>query len=118
MRNGRYVEFPKDEDHNRYPQGQYLLGFFAVITIETKGVWLDLNGKTIQQGIHNYINTRFFNVIELADRVFIPTEGKTSLNFNANDHLQFAKSRSKDGKPFKKRTVGENVAAEDTVIEN
>ena len=118
MRNGSHAEYPLDDDHDEYPQGQYIIGFFAAITIETKGVWLDLNGKTIQQGIHNYIKQRFFSVIELADRVFIPTEGTGSLNFNPNDHLHFDKSRSTSGCPVSGRKVGGNVAAEETIVEN
>ena len=35
--------------------GQFYLGFFAAVTIETKDVWLDLNGFSIQQKKDFYV---------------------------------------------------------------
>lgn len=53
----------------------YFLGFFAAISIETDGVVLNLNGKTIGQSPLHYLRQRFFTVIELASRPFIANAG-------------------------------------------
>ena len=73
--------WPPFDDHDEYPMGAYFLGFFAAVTIETADVWLDLNGKTLQQSEIFYKKQRFFNVIELADKVFVEFEGVASLNY-------------------------------------
>tara|TARA_R110002073_G_scaffold69408_3_gene172240 strand:- start:745 stop:2469 length:1725 start_codon:yes stop_codon:yes gene_type:complete len=62
----------------QYPvgnNGAYHLGFFAAITIETTGVILDLNGKTITQTLLHNLQQRFYAHIELASAPFIPKQG-------------------------------------------
>jgi hypothetical protein len=68
---------------------KYFLGFFAAITIETSDVWIDLNGYSIVQSEHHNAMQRFYNHIELADRVFIKFEGMASLNYQTNDKIQY-----------------------------
>ena len=66
-------------ESGRYPSarngGAYHLGFFAAITIEVKGVILDLNGMTIQQSDEHSLMQRFYANIELANAPFIIDQG-------------------------------------------
>ena len=79
----------------QYPvgtRGAYHLGFFAAITIETtKGVILDLNGKTIKQSQLHNLQQRFYSNIELASAPFIPAQGpatfSTSSNFKSGEKI-------------------------------
>jgi len=78
----------------QYPvgtQGAYHLGFFAAITIETTGVILDLNGKTIKQTTLHNLQQRFYANIEMASAPFIPTQGpatfSTPSNFKAGEKV-------------------------------
>jgi hypothetical protein len=60
------------------PYGPYHLGFFTAITIETNNVILDLNGFTLSQSIHHYLQQRFFSLIELSSSPFISGQGPTN----------------------------------------
>ena len=78
----------------QYPvgtQGAYHLGFFAAITIETTGVILDLNGKTIKQTTLHSLQQRFYANIEMASAPFIPAQGpatfSTPSNFKAGEKV-------------------------------
>ena len=62
-------------DSRGSPRDGYRLGFFAAITMQSKYVFLDLNGKTISQGRKSVINQRFYSHIETADQPFIPNQG-------------------------------------------
>lgn len=54
---------------------EYVLGYFAAIIIYGENIVLDLNGHTIRQSLlHNY-QQRFFALIELANRPFLPGQG-------------------------------------------
>ena len=71
----------------KYPVGHggaYHLGFFAAITIETTGVILDLNGKTIEQTLLHSLQQRFYANIELASSPFIPNQGPANLSNSSN----------------------------------
>lgn len=68
-----------------YPPSSYYLGFFAAIAVEADDVVINLNGHTIRQSKEFYLLQRFFNVIQLNDRVFVPNEGVASLNYQATD---------------------------------
>lgn len=68
-----------------YPPAAYYLGFFAAITIEADNVEIDLNGFEIRQSKEFYLVQRFFNVIELNNRPFVPNEGVSSLNYQKTD---------------------------------
>jgi len=50
-------------------------------------VIIDLNGFTLQQSKEFYLLQRFFNVIELNDRVFVSNNGVSSLNYQKTDEL-------------------------------
>ena len=67
-----YRPYPEDEE---YQDAAYSLDFFAAITIETKDVILDLNGKSIRQSDAHALQQRFFAVIELSSAPFIPGQG-------------------------------------------
>ena len=67
--------------------GQFYLGFFAAVTIETKDVWLDLNGFSIQQKKDFYVRQRWYTNIELSDRAFVANEGVASLKVQEGDKL-------------------------------
>ena len=78
----------------QYPVGTqdaYHLGFFAAITIETTGVILDLNGKTIKQTTLHSLQQRFYANIEMASAPFIPAQGpatfSTPSNFKAGEKV-------------------------------
>ncbi len=60
-----------------YPEfdHHFVLGYFAAIIINGRDIELDLNGFTMRQShIHN-LQQRFFALIELADRPFLPGQG-------------------------------------------
>lgn len=83
--------WPRENDP-AYPQGAWFLGFWAAVTIETDDVWLDLAGHTLRMSSAFHLRQRFFNLVELADRVFDSHEGVASLNLQTNDRLQFGGS--------------------------
>ena len=64
--------------------GAYHLGFFAAITIETTGVILDLNGKTIKQTALHNLQQRFYANIEMASAPFIPAQGPATFSTPSN----------------------------------
>ena len=68
-----------------YPPSAYYLGFFAAITIEADDVEIDLNGFEIRQSDEFYLLQRFFNAIELNNRIFVQNEGVASLNYQETD---------------------------------
>ena len=53
----------------------YKLGFFAAVTMEGRGVVLDLNGHTLRQSEAHALQQRFFAVVETARQPFIPKQG-------------------------------------------
>jgi len=55
--------------------GLYALGFFAGITVEADDVLIDLNGHSLSMSHSFYIQQRFFSILELADRFFLPSQG-------------------------------------------
>lgn len=59
----------------QYDPAAFGLGFFAAIVIAADNVTLDLNDHTIEQSAEHALLQRFFAVIELADKPFIPTQG-------------------------------------------
>ena len=70
----------------QYPVGKdgaYHLGFFAAITIETTGVILELNRKTLQQSKLHSLQQRFFANIETASAPFIPKQGPSTNGFSS-----------------------------------
>lgn len=69
----------------KYPPSAYYLGFFAALTVEADDVVIDLGGSTIQQSEDFYLLQRFFNVIELNDRVFVNNEVIASLKYQKSD---------------------------------
>ena len=76
-----FMPKPNQIESGLYPigsNGAYHLGFFAAITIETEGVILDLNGKSVTQSFLHNLNQRFFAAIELASSPFIPQQGPHS----------------------------------------
>lgn len=58
-----------------YDPAAYGLGFFAAIVIAADNVTLDLAGHRIEQSAEHALLQRFFSVIELAERPFIPAQG-------------------------------------------
>lgn len=93
---GEDIEFgpQKDNDYwppfslwSKYPPSAYYLGFFAAITIEADDVTIDLGGFTLRQSEEFYLLQRFFNAIELNDRVFVQNNGVSSLNYQKTDQL-------------------------------
>lgn len=70
---------------SKYPPSAYYLGFFAAITIESDDVVIDLGGLSLRQSDEFYLLQRFFNAIELNDRVFVQNNGVSSLNYQKTD---------------------------------
>lgn len=58
-----------DADHH------FVLGYFSAIVINGRNIELDLNGYTLRQSINHNLQQRFFALIELADRPFLPGQG-------------------------------------------
>jgi hypothetical protein len=60
-----------------YPEANhhFVLGYFAAIIINGINIELDLNGFTIKQSYLHNLQQRFFALIELADRPFLPGQG-------------------------------------------
>lgn len=69
----------------KFPPSAYHLGFFAAITIETDDVTIDLNGHELKQSKEFYLLQRFYNNIELNNRIFVSNEGVSSLNYQKTD---------------------------------
>ena len=74
---------------SKFPMGQFYLGFFAAVTIETDNVWLDLNGFEIKQRFDFYVRQRWYANIELSDRAFVANEGVFSLKNQEGDKMYF-----------------------------
>jgi hypothetical protein len=98
--------WPLFSQWQKYPPSAYYLGFFAAITIETDDVVIDLNGFEIRQNAEFYLAQRFFNVIELNDRVFIQNNGVSPLNYQKTDE------------PVKGLKAGQIVQPSNIVIKN
>lgn len=79
--------WPTFDQWKDYPPSKFYLGFFAAITIEADDVTIDLGGHTIRQSPAFYLAQRFFNVIELNDRVFIDNTGVQPLNYQKTDQV-------------------------------
>jgi len=84
----------------QYDRAAYGLGFYAAIAIFADGVTLDLNGHTIDQHAEHALLQRFFAVIELADRPFVPSQGP---------HGFGAKIRSASNVTIKNGTIGRSA---------
>jgi hypothetical protein len=59
----------------QYDPAAFGLGFYAAIAVAGRDITLDLNGHTIEQHPEHALLQRFFAVIELADRPFMPGQG-------------------------------------------
>lgn len=67
---------PRPDQDKTYPrENGYVLGFFAVITVEATNVIIDLNGFSIELHDHFNLRQRFCALIELASSPFIPKQG-------------------------------------------
>lgn len=84
----------------RYDPAGYGIGFFAAISITADDVILDLNGYRIEQSEEHALFQRFFAVIELADKPFIPNQGP----FDFGDVIDPAKNVV-----IKKGTIGRSA---------
>lgn len=73
----KYFRPEKSKKSDRYNNSAFRLGFFAAIIISGKDIIVDLNCKSIAQGIGHYLIQRFYSHIELTNIPFIPTEGPT-----------------------------------------
>ena len=75
------ITFHPNEEHDFRPKGKkykgrpFTLDFFAAVVIQTKNVFLDLNGYTIAQSNEHALQQRFFSIVELASSPFIPKQG-------------------------------------------
>ena len=79
--------WPPFDLYHVYPPTAYYLGFFAAITIEADNVTIDFKGFSLQQTDEFYLVQRFFNAIELNDRIFVQNNGVSSLNYQRTDRL-------------------------------
>ena len=68
-------KFLPDPENPLYQDRAYSLGFFAAITVEADNVVINLAGHTLSASNLFSLCQRFFALIELADRPFIPTQG-------------------------------------------
>ena len=73
--NKQYDYKPHPDQLNYPTRGAYVLGFFAVITIEVSGVNLDLNGYSISVSEEFNQHQRFASIIELGNSPFNTKQG-------------------------------------------
>ena len=76
--NDDFMPTQRQIDLGLYPKlrkAPFHLGFFAAITVESEGVIIDLNNKTLQQSKLHNIQQRFYANIEVASSPFIPNQG-------------------------------------------
>ena len=88
-------QFGMEDD--RFDPAAYGVGYFAAIAIFADDVTLDLNGHTIEQHAEHVLLQRFFAVLELADRPFVPGQGP---------HGFWATMRSATNLTIKNGTIG------------
>lgn len=62
-------------DQKDYAEKPFSLGFFCAISVECRGVCIDLNGHTLQQSREHALQQRFFACIDLASTPFLPGQG-------------------------------------------
>lgn len=75
---------PRNDQSNKYPRGGYVLGFFAVITIEAPNVSLDLNKYRISVSEEFNQNQRFASIIECGNSPFLTKQGPANFGeFNS-----------------------------------
>ena len=82
--------FPTNEqanNNNEYPGlykyvGSFSLGFFAGITIEVENVIINLNGHSFKMDKTFYLQQRFFSLIELSSKMFLPIQGPSTWGFD------------------------------------
>eukprot|EP01083_Nonionella_stella_P170654 581272_1 len=71
--------FPSNDTHYsgciNLNDGAYALGFFAVLSIETSNITLDLNGHKIEYHKYFYLQQRFGSIIEISNQPFLPNSG-------------------------------------------
>lgn len=75
---------------SKYETLGYSLGFFAVISIAAKDVYLDLNEYCISASPEFTLQQRFFSIIELANAPFIVNEGPS--NFTTSESFKAAEN--------------------------
>ena len=73
-------------DRVEYPSPPYQLGFFAAITIEADEIVVDLNGKSLSQGVEHALQQRFFALIETASAPFITGQGPSDFGALTASH--------------------------------
>eukprot|EP00485_Elphidium_margaritaceum_P007624 CAMPEP_0202695936 /NCGR_PEP_ID=MMETSP1385-20130828/9363_1 /ASSEMBLY_ACC=CAM_ASM_000861 /TAXON_ID=933848 /ORGANISM="Elphidium margaritaceum" /LENGTH=1002 /DNA_ID=CAMNT_0049352021 /DNA_START=118 /DNA_END=3126 /DNA_ORIENTATION=+ len=59
-------------------EGSYSLGFFAGITVECDDVIINLNGFRFEMHRQFYLQQRFFSLIEMAAKPFLPHQGAST----------------------------------------
>jgi len=74
--------------------GAFTLGFFAGITVECDYVTIDLNGFTLSQHAHFYLQQRFFALIELASQPFVPGQGPANWGAGNDVYAQYVEIKN------------------------
>ena len=98
-------------------EGVYTLGFFAGITVEADFVTIDLNGHRLEQSEHFYFQQRFFVLIEMASRPFVPGEGPA--DWGVDDQVYPSHLEIKDGVLGRSSHHGlHGINIDDVVISN
>lgn len=74
---------------DKYDPKGYGIGFFAAVAVEANDVTIDLNGFRLEQSAEHALHQRFFAVIELANKPFIPKQGPSDFgsDFIAAKHV-------------------------------
>ena len=80
MDDGDIYWYPKVSQKDKYPRAHEfhdpdLLGFFAVITIESDDVTIDLNGKTLSIDERYFYQQPWWSHIEIGLQAFVAGEG-------------------------------------------
>jgi hypothetical protein len=84
------IDYMPREDQKQYVTSGFSLGFFAIIAIYSKNVYLDLNGFSLSASEAFTLQQRFFSIIEFGNSPFIPKEGPG--NFSTTESFQSAEN--------------------------
>lgn len=85
------ASFPSPQQlASEYDAKAFGLGFFAAIVVASDNVEIDLGGHRLEQSAEHALLQRFFSLIEVADRPFVPGQGPSNfgMSFRPAQHVR------------------------------
>lgn len=89
--------FPERNSTTYSTAAGFKLGYFAVIAVAADDVDLDLNGYTIAQSLEHSLRQRFFSIVELGSKPFLPGTGPPQFTQNDNALVSANNFKIRDG---------------------